>query len=277
MTEVLSLDSVKVIYCAKCGMPPEYCEYGPDFERVCEPFLKKKHPELYSKLKALRFKDKQSKDDENDTDGDDDDVSVLDKPNAPWTTEERLTKFYEMHVPEKVNDVPTLLDKYAGKEEKLFIALCKKYGSEPEDPFYMDDGDEDEDEEEEDDDENNELVDGIDNLNVGGKKKRRGVKAKKSVKAETRVLIQKVVRQRKKATTVIVGMDSVEGIKLKDVAKAFSKRFAGSSSVKKGPKGEEIIIQGNHMEDVAEMIEKTFKVSGSSIFLDYDGEFVPYK
>mmetsp|Transcript_50183 Transcript_50183/g.55993 ORF Transcript_50183/g.55993 Transcript_50183/m.55993 type:complete len:114 (+) Transcript_50183:552-893(+) len=110
-----------------------------------------------------------------------------------------------------------------------------------------------------------------------GKKKRRGVKAKKSVKAETRVLIQKVVRQRKKATTVIVGMDSVEGIKLKDVAKAFSKRFAGSSSVKKGPKGEEIIIQGNHMEDVAEMIEKTFKVPGSSIFLDYDGEFIPYK
>ena len=75
----------------------------------------------------------------------------------------------------------------------------------------------------------------------------------------------------------MVGMDTVEGVKLKDVSKAFSKRFAGSSSVKDGPKGKEIIIQGDHMEDVAEMIASKFKVDGACIFLDFDGDFVPYK
>jgi len=69
----------------------------------------------------------------------------------------------------------------------------------------------------------------------------------------------------------------VEGVKLKDVSKAFSKKFAGSSSVKDGPKGKEIIIQGDHMEDVAEMIVNKFKVPGSSVFLDFEGSFVPYK
>ena len=72
-------------------------------------------------------------------------------------------------------------------------------------------------------------------------------------------------------------MDTVEGVKLKDVSKAFSKRFAGSSSVKDGPKGKEIIIQGDHMEDVAEMIVDKFKVPGSSVFVDFDGQFVPFK
>jgi density-regulated protein DRP1 len=273
MAEVQSsLESVKVIYCAKCGMPPEYCEYGPDFERVCLPWQKKKVPELYAKLRALRGEDKQLKGDGDEEEGDDDNVADS-KPDAPWTTEERLTKFYEMYVPEKVDDVPSLLEKYAGKEDKLFMALAKKYGSEPEDPFYMDDDDEDDDDDDDDDDE---LAEGMDNLEVGGKK-RRGVKAKKSVKSETRVLIQKVVRQRKKATTVVVGMDTVEGVKLKDVAKAFSKKFAGSSTVKKGVNGEEIIIQGDHMEDCAQMIVSTFKVEGSCVFLDFNGEFVPFK
>eukprot|EP00536_Pseudo-nitzschia_multiseries_P015692 jgi/Psemu1/312354/fgenesh1_kg.933_\ len=241
-------------------MPPEYCEYGPDFERVCEPWLKKTHPELQSKLKALRGDSS-----EKENDGEEDEV-VPNKPEEPWTTEERLTKFYETYVPEKVSDVPSLLEKYAGKEEKLFMALVKKYGPEPEDPYYMSD----------EEDEDDELAEGVDNLQVDGKK-RRGIKAKKSVKSETRVLIQKLTRSRKKATTVIVGMESVEGIKLKDVSKAFSKRFAGSSSVKDGPKGKEIIIQGDHMEDVAAMIVDKFKVSGECVFLDYDGDVVPYK
>lgn len=241
-------------------MPPEYCEYGPDYERVCEPFLKKTHPELHAKLKALRCDD------------DNDDASVgsdaPEKPERPWTTEERLTKFYEMYVPEKTSDVPALLEKYAGKEDKLFMALVKKYGPEPEDPFYLSDDDEEEDDDEE-------LVGDMENLGVG--KKRRGIKAKKAVKSETRVLIQKVLRSKKKATTLVTGMESVEGVKLKDVSKAFSKRFAGSSSVKDGPKGKEIIIQGDHMEDVAQMIVEKFKVSGTCVFLDFDGDVVAYK
>jgi len=270
MASPLNLEAVKVIYCTKCGMPPEYCEYGPDYERVCEPSLKKKHPELHAKLKALRG-EKQSKGNSKDDEGGDNAEEAA--PEVPWTVEERLVKFYEMYVPEKTSDVPSLLEKYAGKEDKLFMALVKKYGPEPEDPFYMSEDDDDDD-----DDDDDELAGDMDNLQVSGKNKRRGIKAKKAVKTETRVIIQKVLRSKRKASTVVVGMDTVEGIKLKDVSKAFSKKFAGSSSVKDGPKGKEIILQGDHMEDVAAMIVKDFKVPGSSVFVDLgEGDFVPYE
>jgi density-regulated protein DRP1 len=94
---------------------------------------------------------------------------------------------------------------------------------------------------------------------------------------DTRVIIQKIARNRKKAVTIVVGMDTVAGVNLKDVSKAFSKRFAGSSSVKDGVKGKEIIIQGDHMDDVAEMVVSKFKVPGDCVFLDVDGEFVPFE
>ena len=268
------LEPVDVVYCNKCGMPPEYCEYGPDYERVCEPYLKRKHPDLYAKIMAIKGKISDDGDDEGD---DAHTEPVSNKPTAPWTTEERLTEFYKKYVPEKVSDVPTLLGKYAGKEDKLFVALTKKYGPEPEDPYYADDSEEDS-SDDDDDDAVDDLADRTGGLAVSTKK-RRGIKAKKAVKSETRVLIQKVTRNRKKATTVVVGMDTVENVNLKDVAKAFSKRFAGSSSVKEGKAGgsKEIIVQGDHMEDVAEMIVSKFKVDGACVFLDFDGEFVPYK
>mmetsp|Transcript_8491 Transcript_8491/g.19671 ORF Transcript_8491/g.19671 Transcript_8491/m.19671 type:complete len:217 (-) Transcript_8491:909-1559(-) len=165
----------------------------------------------------------------------------------------------------KVDNVPQLLGKYEGKEEKLFQALVKKYGPEPEDPYYQDD-------DVEEDDEGADDKDG-----EKDKKERRGVGAKKTTKVDTRVVIQKIARSKKKATTVIVGMDTVPNVKLKDVSKAFSKRFASSSSVKDGVKGKEIIIQGDHMDDVAEMIVHKFGVPGGSVYLDVDGEFVPFE
>jgi density-regulated protein len=268
-----TIEPVSVIYCAKCGMPPEYCEYGPDFERACDPWLKKAHPELHSKLKALRAAEDGRETAKGEAEKEGAEKSGKpERPEAPWTTEERLTKFYELYVPEKVSDVPSLLEKYAGKEDKLFIALTKKYGPEPEDPYYMDSDEEDSDEEE--DDEEEELAEGMDNLEVG--KKRRGVKAKKAIKFETKVIIQTQKVKKKKAMTIISGMETVEGVKLKDVSKAFSKRFAGSSSVKDGPKGKEIIIQGDHKEDVAAMIVHEFKVPGSAVFLDFDGDIIAY-
>lgn len=250
------LQPIQVIYCGKCGMPPEYCEYGPDFEAQCDPWLKKNQPDLHAKLRVLRAGETAAVAEE---------AAAAAKPAAPRTIEERLTAFYEEYQPDKVSEVPSLLEKYAGKEDKLFMALVKKYGPEPDDPFY-DDSDEDDDE----------LEEGVENLNIDGKNKRRGVKAKKSKAVETRVIIQKTLRGKKRITTIVVGMDTVPEIKLKDVSKAFSKKFAGSSSVKDGPKGKEIIIQGDHMEDVAEMIVSKFKVAGSSVFMDFDGQFVAF-
>ena len=52
--ETATLEPTVVLYCGKCGMPPEYCEYGPDFESHCDPWLLKHHPEIHSKLASLR-------------------------------------------------------------------------------------------------------------------------------------------------------------------------------------------------------------------------------
>mmetsp|Transcript_7677 Transcript_7677/g.10949 ORF Transcript_7677/g.10949 Transcript_7677/m.10949 type:complete len:261 (+) Transcript_7677:131-913(+) len=259
MAETL-LQRRDVLYCAKCGMPPEYCEYGPDFESHCLPWLQKNHLPVYTKL----FGDRKSK-----GSGDDDNDGAVERPSDPWTTGERLTAFYEKYVPEKIDSVPALLEKYEGKEEKLFVALVKKYGPEPEDPYYAYSDDED-------DEDDDSVERGVSDLAIGDKKKRRGVGAKKTAKVDTRVIIQKISRNKKKAVTIVVGMDTVPDIKLKDVSKAFSKRFAGSSSVKDGAKGKEIIIQGDHMDDVAAMIVDKFKVPSDSVYLDMDGEFVPF-
>ena len=75
-----------------------------------------------------------------------------------------------------------------------------------------------------------------------------------------------------------MGMDTVPDVKLKDASKQFSKRFAGSSSVKDAPNGKkEIIIQGDHCFDVAEMIVDKFGVDESAVFLDMDGDIVPLR
>ena len=37
---------VLVLYCGVCGLPAEYCEFGPDFER-CKPWLRAHAPGVY--------------------------------------------------------------------------------------------------------------------------------------------------------------------------------------------------------------------------------------
>jgi len=236
-------------------MPPEYCEYGPDFETHCDPWLQKHHPDLYETLAAKRGADSVKKAGASTE-------AAVKKPPRPWTTEERLTAFYEKYVPEKIESVPALLEKYAGKEDSLFKALVKKYGEEPSDPYYSESSDS---EVSEDEDEGK------------GKKKRRGASAKKKETAsQTRVVVAKESQKKKRFLTIVSGMETVPDVKLKDASKTFSKRFAGSSSVKENPQGgKDIIIQGDHMYDVAEFIADKFQVDASSIFLDMDGDIVP--
>ncbi|KAL7496421.1 hypothetical protein ACHAWT_004612 [Skeletonema menzelii] len=261
-----------ILYCDACGMPPEYCEYGPDFETHCLPWLKKAHPHLLSKLHGGRNSTNEHDDQDGNNVDDDKSATMSIRPSAPWTTKERLIAFYTKYQPDKVDGVDGILEKYAGKEDKLFHALVKKYGPEPEDPFFLgSDSDEDDDDDDDDEDGVTDQLEGMD-LNSSNKKKRRGAAAKKVNKVDTRVIVQKISRNRKKAVTHVVGLDTAPGIKLKEASKAFSKRFAGSSSVK----DKEIIIQGDHLEEVAEMIVTKFGVSGDAVFLDLDGEFVSY-
>lgn len=233
-----------ILYCDACGMPPEYCEYGPDFETHCVPWLKKAHPNLFGGLHGDR---KSSSGDGGDGDNEEGEGGGEGKPTAPWTTRERLTAFYTKYQPDKLDGIETILTKYAGKEDKLFTALVKKYGPEPNDPYYSDSDDDDDNDS---DDEEGGVEQGVREqmegmgLNSKSKKnKRRGAAAKKVNKVDTRVIVQKISRNRKKAVTHVVGLDTAPGIKLKDASKAFSKRFAGSSSVK----DKEIIIQGEWM------------------------------
>jgi density-regulated protein DRP1 len=251
-----------VIYCGACGMPPEYCEYGPDYETHCLKWLAKHHPELYQSQTAKTTAATSQKQ-----------QVVVERPSEPWSIEQRLTEFYKKYQPDKVDGVPALLEKYAGKEEKLFAALVQKYGREPVDPYFADDSDS-----ESDDDENeneNEETLAVDN---SAKKKRRGAGAKKDSGADARVVITKVAQKKKRNLTIVAGMETIPGVNLKDVSKALSKKFAGSSSVKENTSGEkEIILQGDHMYDVAELVIDAFGVPESAVFLDMDGEIVPFK
>ncbi|RAL37115.1 hypothetical protein DM860_004037 [Cuscuta australis] len=40
---------VQVLYCGVCGLPPEYCEFGPEFVK-CKPWLIQNVPHLYPDL-----------------------------------------------------------------------------------------------------------------------------------------------------------------------------------------------------------------------------------
>ncbi|KAK6130078.1 hypothetical protein DH2020_036205 [Rehmannia glutinosa] len=40
---------VQVLYCGVCGIPAEYCEFGPEFEK-CKPWLIQNAPDLYPDL-----------------------------------------------------------------------------------------------------------------------------------------------------------------------------------------------------------------------------------
>lgn len=40
---------VRMLYCGVCSLPPEYCEFGSDFEK-CKPWLIQNVPDLYPNL-----------------------------------------------------------------------------------------------------------------------------------------------------------------------------------------------------------------------------------
>jgi density-regulated protein DRP1 len=282
----------EVIYCGACGMPPEYCEYGPDFETHCDPWLRKHHPELRKELLEKRGASSGTKKQHGEIgDSTEIDTSKLkpsaarQKPSQPWTTQERLTAFYELYVPEKVDSIPSLLEKYAGKEEKLFDALSKKYGPEPKDPYFSDsdsddDGDDDDggDDKLDHDDDGGELQQQA--STSGSKSKRRGASAKQTGEPGVftgKVLVQKQAQKKKRTLTVVTGLEpalAVNQHKLKDASKAFSKRFAGSSSVKDGT----IILQGDHVLELAEMIVDKFQVPEECVYVDMgDGNAVPLR
>ena len=50
----MSVAHKDVELCPVCGLPPEYCEYGPNFD-LCKPWLKENHLDLYPDLAELEI------------------------------------------------------------------------------------------------------------------------------------------------------------------------------------------------------------------------------
>ena len=94
-----------------------------------------------------------------------------------------------------------------------------------------------------------------------------GILRKKAVAEDKqRVTIAVEVRSKKKSVTVVEGLETL-GVKLKDAAKCFGKKFAASSSVKeKDSGGMEIVIQGDVSYDLPALLQKEYKIKKSKMF-----------
>ncbi|KAL5728754.1 hypothetical protein ACHQM5_001799 [Ranunculus cassubicifolius] len=100
-----------------------------------------------------------------------------------------------------------------------------------------------------------------------------GGKVKKKDKQE--VIIEKVVRNKRKCVTIVKGLE-VFGVKLSDASKKLGKKFATGASVVKGPtEKEQIDVQGDISYDIVEFITATWPdVPESAIYFIEDGRKV---
>ncbi|XP_030530749.1 translation machinery-associated protein 22 [Rhodamnia argentea] len=192
---------VKVLYCAVCSLPAEYCEFGPDFEK-CKPWLLKNAPELYPDL----LKDATGKE--------------ADK------------------VSEQLQSVG--ISSGGGRDGAASTASPGDSSS-------------------------NKLEE---------VKRLPGGKVKKKDKQE--VVIEKVVRNKRKCITVVKGLE-LFGIKLSDASKKLGKKFATGASVVKGPTDkEQIDVQGDISLDIVEFLTETWPdVPEAAIYFIEDGKKVP--
>jgi density-regulated protein DRP1 len=101
-----------------------------------------------------------------------------------------------------------------------------------------------------------------------------GGKIKKKEKPE--VIIEKVVRNKRKCITIVKGLDKF-GIKLSDASKKLGKKFATGASVVKGPtEKDQIDVQGDIAYDIVEFITDTWPdVPEAAIYFIEDGKKVP--
>ncbi|TVU21376.1 hypothetical protein EJB05_31006 [Eragrostis curvula] len=204
---------VRVLYCGVCGLPAEYCEFGPDFER-CKPWLRANAPGVYpDELIAS-----------SSGGGDDKDVDKVG---------ERLQGVGISDGSSSASGSAS-----ASKQEEV--------------------------------------------------KRLPGGKLKKKDKQE--VVIEKIVRNKRKCVTVVKGLELFgEGcsvkcyeendcvcVKLSDASKKLGKKFATGASVVKGPtEKEQIDVQGDISYDIVEFITDTWPdVPESAIFFIEDGRKV---
>ncbi|KAG0484701.1 hypothetical protein HPP92_008780 [Vanilla planifolia] len=195
-------EPTRVLYCQVCGLPAEYCEFGPDFEK-CKPWLIQNAPNLY--------------------------------PDLLKEAKERQVE----KVAENLQAVGiSSPGDGGGAREGQSDPSGSNSASKPEEI-----------------------------------KRLPGGKIKKKEKPE--VIIEKIVRNKRKCVTVVKGLD-LFGVKLSDASKKLGKKFATGASVVKGPtEKEQIDVQGDISYDIVEFITETWtEVPESAIFFIEDGRKV---
>ncbi|URE01025.1 eukaryotic initiation factor [Musa troglodytarum] len=179
--------AVRVLYCGVCGLPAEYCEFGPDFEK-CKPWLRRHAPDLYPDLLLKE---------ENETDAD----------KAARQLQSVAISGSGDGAGGDASSAPSG-SASASKQDEV--------------------------------------------------KRLPGGKIKKKEKQE--VVIEKIVRNKRKCVTVVKGLE-LFGIKLSDASKKLGKKFATGASVVKGPtEKEQIDVQGDIAYDIVEFITETWPV-----------------
>ncbi|KAL4452457.1 hypothetical protein ABPG75_008119 [Micractinium tetrahymenae] len=100
-------------------------------------------------------------------------------------------------------------------------------------------------------------------------------KKKKGGKPE--VVLERNTRNKKKCITTIAGLDAF-GVKLGEASKLFGKKFASGASVVKNAEGKEHIdVQGDFLDQAAELIVKQFKeVKKGDVFYIDSKKKTPY-
>ncbi|CAN0011648.1 unnamed protein product [Heterosigma akashiwo] len=124
-----------------------------------------------------------------------------------------------------------------------------------------------------------EAEDGEEGEEEGKKKKtKRGGKGPKKKAGPTgpgKCVISLSTRNRRKYITTITGLDSFPGVKLKVAAKACGRKFASGAAVNTTPSGEkEIVIQGDVVYDVPNLLEGEFQIPSECIFILENGKEV---
>lgn len=99
-------------------------------------------------------------------------------------------------------------------------------------------------------------------LNISDEKPRGAGTAapKKSVIKETKIIINRVQRQKRKYVTSVLGLDNVPDVKIKDIAKFFGKKFSSGASINDTHQGKEIVIQGDVSYDLPGILIQEYKV-----------------
>ena len=121
-------------------------------------------------------------------------------------------------------------------------------------------------------------AEGIDAPKKKEKKNKIGAKIANKTEEEqsTQVIIARIQRQKRKFVTAVAGLDTIPGLKIKEAAKLFGKKFASGSAVSETATGaKEVAIQGDVNFDLVPLIIKEYKVHPSNIFFLEDGKLIP--